>query len=458
MDAMEILVQLKDLSEGAFKKVEGNLTHLEQKANSTNLGGVSKATKAMEKDAESAAGKKGLGGLLGGLTGLVNPAMLAATAVGAVVGILGKAEETAADVIKQEDLLDIAYKAHGSTLDAQRGFIEDTIKANEQYGQGADATRAAILELVQAGHSQADVVASMPQILMLAQQKHVDLATAAKMVQLAEMGNAKALKDLGIILPKTALSTADLAKATRGVTVAHSNLISVQDKLAIVEEQLRGKHHLTATEALRLKTAHDKVTAAALALKAANEKLSLAQQGGINKGVRQNLVLGALHSAFGDATSAAKPLDVAQAKLGDTWQKLAMVIGPPVMKLFSWLIDAIANLVGWIADAVTWVGHLAGSFNAVLGPIGAVLGAIGNIAGFVGGAIGSILPHFAGGGVIEPRAGGTVAVLGEGGEREYVIPESKMGSVGGRSPVVVHTHLYIDGRSPRRWNDTSGRS
>jgi hypothetical protein len=36
---------------------------------------------------------------------------------------------------------------------------------------------------------------------------------------------------------------------------------------------------------------------------------------------------------------------------------------------------------------------------------------------------GSLLPHLAHGAVIEPRPGGTPVLVGEAGEREYVIPE-----------------------------------
>jgi hypothetical protein len=41
------------------------------------------------------------------------------------------------------------------------------------------------------------------------------------------------------------------------------------------------------------------------------------------------------------------------------------------------------------------------------------------------------MPHMARGGYVPARSGGTVVKLGEGGEGEYVIPESKMGGSGG---------------------------
>lgn len=62
-------------------------------------------------------------------------------------------------------------------------------------------------------------------------------------------------------------------------------------------------------------------------------------------------------------------------------------------------------------------------------------------ASLIGGGIDfSKIPHFAEGGVVD-RA--TLAIIGEGGEREYVIPESKMG--GGQS-VVVNFYGVTDAR------------
>lgn len=61
----------------------------------------------------------------------------------------------------------------------------------------------------------------------------------------------------------------------------------------------------------------------------------------------------------------------------------------------------------------------------------------------IGGSIN--VPQFASGGVVDPRPGGTIINVGEAGEREYVIPESKMGGVGG-GVTTVHTHIYLDGQ------------
>ena len=52
---------------------------------------------------------------------------------------------------------------------------------------------------------------------------------------------------------------------------------------------------------------------------------------------------------------------------------------------------------------------------------------------------------FASGGYVPARPGGTLAIIGEAGQGEYVIPESRMGSVGGGQSITVHTVLKMDG-------------
>jgi hypothetical protein len=64
------------------------------------------------------------------------------------------------------------------------------------------------------------------------------------------------------------------------------------------------------------------------------------------------------------------------------------------------------------------------------------------------------IPGFAAGGTVEPRPGGTLVNVGEGGEREYVIPESKMPRFGALASARLsgssgdgHGHdIYLDGQ------------
>lgn len=67
---------------------------------------------------------------------------------------------------------------------------------------------------------------------------------------------------------------------------------------------------------------------------------------------------------------------------------------------------------------------------------------IGSVAtGFVKGIAGAFGIHFASGGYVPATPGGVPAIIGEGGEGEYVIPESKLNSIGGLT-IVFSGNVY----------------
>ncbi len=494
LDPDEIIVTLRDLTEAGFKKLDSSLSGVENKANSVNMSGFSKSAKGVEKDAESAAGKEveggggsGIMGMIGALTGIPGPAALAVGGVAALSGILFEAGQTSEKVEKQQNLLNAALQAHGDSLDKEQGAVDAMIKSNEAWGANADDTRGAITELAQAGQSMSDIEKEMPSITDLATAKHEDLATAAKQVELAEMGNAKALKELGIVLPKTGISTKDLQTAQDAASKASTSLAEKQAALTVVEDKLGKKHTLTAAEALQLKKAQDAVTAAQNQSTLAQQQLSIVQEGGADKASRLTMVTDALTKQLGNQQSAVSPMQVVTAKMNDTWEKFSMKVGPgvqqaitmllnnvvvPLMDDASSLIDYLSQVWGWLekvgvindvsAAFGVWVkieqtgldvirnliGLLAQLFDKIgqvgkaiqNSPIGAFGGAVSNATGAVGGAlggIGSLIPHFAQGGYVPATPGGTLALVGEGGRGEYITPE---GQGGGET----HLHVHFD--------------
>lgn len=103
---------------------------------------------------------------------------------------------------------------------------------------------------------------------------------------------------------------------------------------------------------------------------------------------------------------------------------------------FGWIkntIDTVMNTIKNIMDRIwgTIKGIVQGAVDFIMGLIRPLIDAVGslaNIAGGIGdfvGGIGSAL-GFAEGGFVKARPGGTLAVVGEGKEDEYIVPASKM--------------------------------
>gem|GEM_PF-2020708 len=73
-------------------------------------------------------------------------------------------------------------------------------------------------------------------------------------------------------------------------------------------------------------------------------------------------------------------------------------------------------------------------------------------AGALGGLLHGLIPGLASGGWVAPRPGGLAVVLAEGGEGEYIVPESKvgrfaaaaMGSRGGGTTTVINNHFSAE--------------
>ena len=515
---------------GAAKDAEKETGNLE-----TGLKNASKEMGGLEKAAGG--GASGIMGMVTGMTGLPAPALAVGVAVGATVLIADKAAETYNNVKQQIDQLTVALKDHGESYDELSPKIEQTIKDNEQYGYGADETRASITKMTEAGISFSDIQAGLPAIMDLARAKNISLSDATEVYTKAMMGSAKGLKDLGIILPSVSAASADVTKeqdkltkatdavtaastaetqakagvqkANDAVTVATEKATLSQEQLAATEAKLGGSHKMTAQDAITLQKAHDAVTAASDNLTAAENKvgdantavtkaadavtaaqadqtaaqdaLTLAQNGGVDKGARLALINADLTKAVGDQRGTATEMEVAQAKLNDAWEKFAVKVGPGVQKMFtelvtvageladgaSILIDDTSSFVDWlenltgpaatardvllaistvgIAPLVQHFGEVIGAIQSLIAWFGSLVSeaekdvkkitdavkpltdVLGGIGGLVGG-VGGLIPKLAGGGVVTSP---TLAMIGEGGEPEAVVPEHLWPALGG---------------------------
>jgi len=102
---------------------------------------------------------------------------------------------------------------------------------------------------------------------------------------------------------------------------------------------------------------------------------------------RYALVNAKLAVALGDTGKATTPMAVAQAKLNDAWEQIAVTVGPALEAFFSWLIGTLGTLIGVVTT-------VAGVVGTVLGPvfeqIGLEVGHVADAIGFVSDVLGNL--------------------------------------------------------------------
>lgn len=129
-------------------------------------------------------------------------------------------------------------------------------------------------------------------------------------------------------------------------------------------------------------------------------------------------------------------LDIAYKVFVQPWVTLFnLTLRQPISNLFSWMVSAVRAPLQAIGNFVRDVFN--GILNAIASGINAAVGAINTLIRAYNSLptpdlplVPSVsVPRFAEGGVVDRP---TLAMVGEGGEREYIIPESKMAAASAR--------------------------
>lgn len=180
--ALQILVELKDLTAAGFDKLKGNLSSVGAQANVTG-----NATSSLRND----------------LSGLVSPTMLAAGAATALVGVLGESIKAAIDDESSISLLTASLKANVPGWDGTTAAIEAYITSAEAASAfSKDDLRTSLEALVGATHNVAKAEADQATATNLARFKNIDLASATQLVVDIEAGRFRGLAQLGIAVHK----------------------------------------------------------------------------------------------------------------------------------------------------------------------------------------------------------------------------------------------------------------
>lgn len=109
---------------------------------------------------------------------------------------------------------------------------------------------------------------------------------------------------------------------------------------------------------------------------------------------------------------------------GGVWNTITGIFG----RLGSFVGNAIGGAVrGAVNGALSMVERMA---NGFIGMINGAIGIINKIPGVHIGNIQSLhIPRMATGGIVTPQGGGSIIYAGDGGQNEWVVPESKMASL-----------------------------
>lgn len=125
-------------------------------------------------------------------------------------------------------------------------------------------------------------------------------------------------------------------------------------------------------------------------------------------------ILGALFGAFG------KLFGDLWAKLGQMFSEFAGKFGEKISSVFKGAINKVLEFIeNFINAPINLINGFVDTINSAFGSIGVNIGKIGNVK----------LGRMATGGIVPSTNGGHLILAGEGGQDEWVVPESKMASM-----------------------------
>ena len=184
---------------------------------------------------------------LGKAAGIAGLAIAGGLAVG-----LDKSVKAAAAAQTATLKLDQAFQNSGISAAAVEPKVAALESANRKLGFANDDTTASLTKLVTAGESVKRATTDMGVAVDLARYKNIDLTDATSALIKVHAGNARALKELGIVLPPVTAAQDALKQATKDTTTeAYKHalaLAKVQDKLAtgaaaaqVLADKVRGQ-------------------------------------------------------------------------------------------------------------------------------------------------------------------------------------------------------------------------
>jgi len=442
---------------------------------------------------------------------VIKKAMIPATAaIGALGAALGDATKAAMEDLASQEKLATQLRTSTKATDQQIASLEDWISTQGKlFGTTDDQLRPALAKLVRVTNdvTRAQKLVSIAQDISAATGKDLESVTTA--LTKAEMGQFAALKKLGIPIGENTQALMDMASESRKVFKA-------QQELNIALESGDHKEVTKATE--RLTDAQAKYNAVAVEGADFTEDLakifsgSAAAAASTAEGrfkilklqldeTKESIGLGLIPVIEAGLPVLEDFADWAQEN-PDTFKNIALAIGAIAGATIALNVAMAANPYVLAAAGIAAVAAGFDQLYRAAEKINNIGGLAARVLGFVfggpAGAISSLLkisdfiydavlpgktgagsggsglrgdlmkelkgiPRMADGGIIRHSPGGTLALIGEAGRDEAVIPLDRMGGMGGNNVTInvqgadpnavvdaLRTYMFRNGSVPIR--------
>lgn len=304
----------------------------------------------------------GIQGLLGGGLGMGIAGMAGAAVLGFGIEAGKAAIENAEKQERAQELLRQSAEVTGQSYSKLALASENWIHSNSAFVKDQYEATEAMALFTRAGNDQATVQKAMSTALDLSVLKHMSLLDASRVVQLAMMGNSRAVKELGIDLKSLSSDDAVTETATKELDRALKNQESSAARLTVANQALRdmedGLHGKRTLSQLDLDHLHEKQAAAAKAaqeMAAANAAVTKAQTDLGSSQARGKVILGELGDTVKDARDGTTELEKAQYKLNIQWQDFTARHGPGVTHWLATIKTTAADTLLGLSDLDKWL-------------------------------------------------------------------------------------------------------
>jgi len=320
----------------------------------TNLGeGI---TGKMETMGEEAGHE--FGGAFTNILGIVSkvgvPTAIAAAAV-AVFAVIGEKLDT------QQKQLEAALQTGGQRWDEWSGKVTQAGQMMAHYGYTQDQVDASIRQVYQVTGNMNEALGAQAEIANIAAQRHTDLTSATKLYDQALTGNARTLRQLGVVQATGTTEALALSKA--------QTLMGSQIQQAGGMAQFAAQHHMSLQQAQKLASdaAHGSITAYnQLGIEVLPKSATAAQ----NYAQVQRLLNDRLGGqAAAQAETFGGKMNALRAQFTDVAEQVGMKLLPYLEDFMSWLIKAMPTITRVGGEILKLASPVVSTFFVGLGEI-----------------------------------------------------------------------------------------